>query len=160
MVNLYMYFWEKIKVWRKEVGDFMNLHDFVHGVDPTIKLVIEDEFPGTRCVGGKYVPSTHSIFLYEKDIKIQCRHLFGSNECLESYQWIILAHELGHALDEDLLSLSAKFDQTEDIGLLYQIECNAWEIGKKLIPFINSELFSSIKDQSLAHYHKEMEKIS
>lgn len=86
--------------------------------------------------------------------------MFGSNECLESYQWIILAHELGHALDEELLSLSAKFDQTDDIGLLYRIECNAWEIGEKLIPFINSELFSFIKDQSLAHYHKEMEKIS
>ena len=160
MVNLYMYFLEKVKVWRKEVGDFMNLHDFVHEVDPTIKLVIEDEFPGTRCVGGKYAPSTHSIFLYEKDIKIQCRYLFGSNECLESYQWIILAHELGHALDEDLLSLSAKFEQTEDTWLLYQIECNAWEMGEKLIPFIDSELFASIKDESLAHYHKEMEKIS
>ncbi|MFP7733473.1 hypothetical protein ACLHDF_08660 [Priestia aryabhattai] len=138
----------------------MNLHDFVHGIDPTIKLVIEDEFPGKRCVGGKYVPGAHSIFLYEKDVKIQCRRLFGSNKCLESYRWIILAHELGHALDEDLLSLSEEFNQTEDMWLLYQIERNAWDIGEKLIPFIDSELFAYIKDESLAHYYKQIGKIS
>lgn len=64
MVNLYMYFL------RKEVGDFMNLYDFVYGVDLIIKLVIEDEFFGMWCVGGKYVFSIYFIFLYEEDINI------------------------------------------------------------------------------------------
>ncbi|WP_230126628.1 hypothetical protein [Bacillus sp. CECT 9360] len=56
---------------------------------------MENEFPGTRCVGGKYSPGKHVITLYKKDIEIQCKRLLGSLERLEEYTWIIFAHELG-----------------------------------------------------------------
>jgi hypothetical protein len=132
----------------------MDLYSFVTQYDPSLHLVMETEFPGTRCVGGKYSPDKHAITLYRKDIKIQCERSLGSLDRLKEYTWIIFAHELGHALDPHLPFLSDQFVLTEEIATLYKIEVNAWDIAEKLIPFIDCELFGKVRKESLAHCTK------
>ena len=122
---------------------------FLYCFDPLVKLVIEKEFPGNRCVGGKYSAADHSITLYKRDIEIQCRELLGSLDELEAYSWIVLAHELGHALDPALPALSEQLGMTGDPEVLYLIECNAWNLAQQMIPFVPQELFETVRSASL-----------
>lgn len=132
----------------------MDLYSLLTQYDPSLNLVIENEFPGTRCVGGKYSADKHVITLYRKDIEIQCERLLGSLDRLEEYTWIIFAHELGHALDLELPLLSSQLIDANDQDTLYKIEVNAWDIAGKLIPFIDHELFGKVRKESLAHCTK------
>lgn len=129
----------------------MNINEFVSHHDSSLKLIIEKEFPGKRCVGGKYSAKGHSITLYERDIEIQCERSLGSLARLEEYKWVILTHEMGHASDPDLAVLSEELHSTGKSEILYQIEVNAWNIALGLIPFIDQDLFTFIRDESLAH---------
>lgn len=129
----------------------MNMNEFVSHHDSSLKLIIEKEFPGKRCVGGKYSAKGHSITLYERDIEIQCERSLGSLARLEEYTWVILTHEMGHASDHDLAMLSEELHSTGKSEILYQIEVNAWNIAEGLIPFIDQDLFTFIRDESLAH---------
>lgn len=129
----------------------MKMNEFVSHHDSSLELIIEKEFPGERCVGGKYSAKGHSITLYERDIEIQCERSLGSLARLEEYSWVILTHELGHALDPDLAVLSEELFNTGKSEILYQIEVNAWNIAEGLIPFIFQDLFTFIRDESLEH---------
>lgn len=129
----------------------MNMNEFVSHHDSSLELIIEKEFPDKRCVGGKYSAKGHTITLYSRDIEIQCERSLGSLERLEEYTWVILTHELGHALDPDLAVLSDQLYSTEKSEILYQIEVNAWNIAEGLVPFIDQDLFTFIRDESLAH---------
>lgn len=129
----------------------MNMNEFVSHHDPCLELIIEKEFPGKRCVGGKYSAKGHSITLYKRDIEIQCERSLGSLARLEEYTWVILTHEMGHALDPELAVLSEELYNTGKSEILYQIEVNAWNIAEGLIPFIVQDLFTFIRDESLEH---------
>ncbi len=129
----------------------MNMNEFVSHHDSSLELIIETEFPGKRCVGGKYSAKGHSITLYKRDIEIQCERSLGSLARLEEYTWVILTHEMGHALDPDLAVLSEELYNTGKSEILYQIEVNAWNIAAGLIPFIVQDLFTFIRDESLEH---------
>ncbi|MFJ7364991.1 hypothetical protein ACIQWQ_12915 [Peribacillus frigoritolerans] len=132
------------------------MNEFVSRHDSSLGLIIEKEFPGKRCVGGKYSAIGHSITLYERDIEIQCERSLGSLARLEEYKWVILTHEMGHALDLDLAVLSDELHRTGNSEILYQIEVNAWNIAEGLIAFIDQDLFTFIKDESLAHCTNRM----
>ncbi len=134
----------------------MNMNEFVSRHDSSLGLIIEKEFPGKRCVGGKYSAIGHSITLYERDIEIQCERSLGSLARLEEYKWVILTHEMGHALDLDLAVLSEELHRTGNSEILYQIEVNAWNIAEGLIAFIDQDLFTFIRDESLAHCTNRM----
>ncbi|WP_110929005.1 hypothetical protein [Bacillus massiliglaciei] len=137
----------------------MDLFTFNTLTDPTLNLRVEKEFPGLRCVGGKYTAENHTITLYERDIAIQCERKLGSLERVEEYAWIIYAHELGHAMDPLLSEMSEEFFRTSDSGILYQIESNAWEIAKGYIPFIDQDLFALIREESLRHCTARVEAV-
>lgn len=134
----------------------MDMHDFLKRYDASLQLLIEDEFPDRRCIGGKYSVSNHTITLYKKDIEIQVKRLLGSLERLEEYVWIIFAHEMGHALDPDLSMLSMELVGPSKRETLYQIELNAWNIAGELIPFIDQGLFSRVRDESLSYCTKDV----
>ncbi|WP_100331354.1 hypothetical protein [Bacillus xiapuensis] len=125
---------------------------FIKNADPTLQLKMEESFPGSRCVGGKYSASTHAITLYRQDIEIQCKRLLGSLDRLREYEWIVLAHELGHALDKELALLSERLAETNQISVLEKIERNAWAIAKQYIPFIDEQLFDYIQTESLRYF--------
>ncbi|KAB7708978.1 hypothetical protein F9802_02240 [Bacillus aerolatus] len=132
----------------------MSYHSFIEKIDHTLTFHIEKEFPGVRCVGGKYSPDSHSITLYKRDIAIQCERLLGSLERLKEYEWIILAHELGHALDSELPRLSDRLAETKSVEVLAHIELNAWNNAEELIPFIDRNLFNHVKEESLRYFSK------
>ncbi|WP_285767822.1 hypothetical protein [Peribacillus sp. SI8-4] len=132
------------------------MYEFVRGHDASLSLIIENEFPGNRCVGGKYSVEDHVITLYKKDIEFQCERSLGSLDRLEEYTWVILTHEMGHALDTELGVLSEELWNTGSSEILYQIELNAWNIAGELMPFVGRDLFTSIKDESLAYCTKRM----
>ncbi|MBR8645665.1 hypothetical protein KEH51_21595 [[Brevibacterium] frigoritolerans] len=92
----------------------------------------------------KYSAIGHRITLYERDIEIQCERSLGSLARLEEYTWVILTHEMGHALDPDLAVLSEELHRTGKSEILYQIEVNAWNIAEGIIPFIDHDLFTFI----------------
>ena len=127
------------------------MHEFVKHHDPLLQLITEKEFPDKRCVGGKYSAADHTVTLYKRDIEIQVERVLGSLERIEEYAWIILAHEMGHALDPQLSMLSRELESSNSSDTLYQIEVNAWDIAEELIPFIDRELFIHIRDESLSH---------
>lgn len=129
----------------------MNMNEFIGHHDSSLELIIEKEFPDRRCVGGKYSAEGHTITLYRRDIEIQCERSLGSLQRLEEYTWVILTHEMGHALDPDLTLLSEELYNTGKSEILYQIEVNAWNIAEGLVPFIDQALFTFIRDESLAH---------
>ncbi|MDQ7860182.1 hypothetical protein RCO48_01310 [Peribacillus frigoritolerans] len=83
----------------------MNRNEFVSRQDSSLELIIEKEFPGKRCVGGKYSAIGHSITLYREILKFSVNVPSGSLARLEEYTWVILTHEMGHALDPDLAVL-------------------------------------------------------
>jgi hypothetical protein len=58
---------------------------------------------------------------------------------------------MGHALDPDLAVLSEELHRTGKSEILYQIEVNAWNIAEGIIPFIDHDLFTFIRDESLEH---------
>jgi hypothetical protein len=56
-----------------------------------------------------------------------------------------------HALDPYLAVLSEELHRTGKSEILYQIEVNAWNIAEGFIPFIDQDLFTYIRDESLEH---------
>ncbi|AOH53828.1 hypothetical protein ABE28_005660 [Peribacillus muralis] len=134
----------------------MIMNEFVSRHDPSLLLIIEKEFLGTRCMGGKYSAEGHTITLYQEDIEIQCQRSLGALDKLEEYTWIILTHEIGHALDKKLTALNEELWSTGNPKILYQIEVKAWGIAAEIMSFINLNLFTFRKDESLAHCSKRL----
>ncbi|WP_025683952.1 hypothetical protein [Paenibacillus maysiensis] len=120
----------------------------------TVKL--EKRFPGGRLIGGKYAINAHAITMYTDTIETQCIQMFGSAERVEEYFTVVLAHEIGHAADSELLDLSDALEQESGLGtrqrLALQIEENAWNYALRLVPEIEETFISAVIDESLLAY--------
>ncbi|WP_454191146.1 hypothetical protein [Paenibacillus sp. Marseille-Q7038] len=105
--------------------------------------------------------SSHTVYLYQKEIMEQCRMLFGSLAPLHSYISVILAHELGHAEDAELKHLSGLLDGpltvSEQAQIRLRIEENAWRYAESLLWDIDPVFLSTIIDESLYSYHQAIE---
>jgi hypothetical protein len=120
----------------------------------TVKL--EKRFPGGRLIGGKYAMNAHAITMYTDVIETQCLQMFGSVDRVEEYFTVVLAHEIGHAADTELVDLSDALEQESGIGtrqrLALQIEENAWNYALSLVPEIEATFISAVIDESLLAY--------
>ena len=137
---------------RKLVTDLLSVSG------SSAKVSIEDSFPGNRLVGGKYQIGSHAVTMYLNEIKAQCLQICSSLDCFYDYFAIILAHELGHAEDQQLEYLSASLDSVSDPvryqSIALKIEENAWESAQEWVRHKNPELFDTIVEHSLRLYKK------
>ncbi|MRX73909.1 hypothetical protein GJU40_17375 [Bacillus lacus] len=119
-------------------------------------LQYQSFFPGNRLVGGKYHLGTHTVTLYIEVIKQQCLQLFGTLERLQDYALVVLAHELGHAEDDELPLLADQLEaaatQLERDRTALKIEENAWRFAKELLTDIEPAFFDEVAEQSLFSY--------
>jgi len=126
-----------------------------------VHVRIEPCFPDGRLVGGKYHAASHTVFLYEEEIIEQCKLLFGSLEPLRSYIRVILAHELGHAEDNELEYLSGLLDTSsapaDRFRVMLHIEENAWRYAEALLPDIDPIFLRTIVDESLFSHRQAAE---
>lgn len=87
--------------------------------------------------------------------------LFGSLAPLQSYIFVILAHELGHAEDEDLKFLSGLLDgpltAAEEAEIRLRIEENAWRYAESLLWDVDPVFLGTIIDESLYSYRQAIE---
>lgn len=122
----------------------------------TVSLKLRSRFPGGRNVGGKYTMKDHSVTLYLEEIRIQAMHIFGSVDCAEEVLKIVAAHELGHAEDPELQTLSARLDdcqsEREQHLIALQIEENAWNFARTILPDVDSGLLDTMIYFSLQAY--------
>lgn len=127
----------------------------------SVKVELEDFFPGDRFAGGKYNFGSHTITLYIEEIKAQCLQLFSSLDQYENYLAVVFAHEIGHAEDRELAELIQKMDgTTNDVskkGIALQIEMNAWDFARTLIPSKLHPFMDTIIHYSLQPYYEALE---
>lgn len=127
----------------------------------SVKVELEDFFPGDRFAGGKYNFGSHTITLYIEEIKAQCLQLFSSLDQYENYLAVVFAHEIGHAEDRELAELIQKMDgTTNDVskkGIALQIEMNAWDFARTLIPLKLHPFMDTIIHYSLQPYYEALE---
>lgn len=128
------------------------------GLDITVKL--EDVFQGGRLVGGKYQMDSKTITMYTEMIEQQCLQMFDSLDCVLDYFKVVMAHEIGHAADQELTILSDALDSSQDLWeynqIALQIEENAWRYALQLLPDIELPFINEIIDQSLQSYRDEL----
>lgn len=127
----------------------------------SVKVELEDFFPGDRFAGGKYNFGSHTITLYIEEIKAQCLQVFSSMECFEDYLSVVFAHEIGHAEDRELTELIQKMEEAgNDVlkkRIALQIEMNAWEYARLLIPEKLHPFMDTIIGYSLEPYYEALE---
>lgn len=127
------------------------------------RVRLKNRFPGNRLVGGKYSPGTHTVTLYMEEIRKQCILLFSNEAVFPVYFWIVLAHELGHAEDSELNSLSELYDlcgnDSERKRIALKIEENAWDFARTIVPTDYSEMLDEIIDESLRSYREDLEPV-
>ncbi|WP_079507195.1 hypothetical protein [Mesobacillus jeotgali] len=127
----------------------------------SVKVELEGFFPGDRFAGGKYNFGNHTITLYIEEIKAQCQQIFSSMDQFEDYLAVVFAHEIGHAEDRELAELIQRMDGTgNDIlkkGIALQIEMNAWDYARKLIPQKHHPFMDTIIHYSLLPYYEALE---
>lgn len=127
----------------------------------SVKVELEDYFPGDRFAGGKYNLGSHTITLYIEEIKAQCLQIFSSLDRFEDYLRIVFAHEIGHAEDSRLLDLIDEMDMcsNEFISkrIALKIEENAWDYARRLIPETIHPLMETIIAYSLEPYYEALQ---
>ena len=127
----------------------------------SVKVELEDFFPGDRFAGGKYNFGSHTITLYIEEIKAQCLQVFSSLDQFEDYFAIVFAHEIGHAEDRELAELIQKMEEAgNDVvkkGIALQIERNAWDYARMLIPEKLHPFMDTIIGYSLEPYYEALE---
>ncbi|ESU31232.1 hypothetical protein G3A_17795 [Bacillus sp. 17376] len=127
----------------------------------SVQVELEDFFPGDRFAGGKYNFGTHTITLYIEEIKAQCLQLFKSLDHFEDYLEVVFAHEIGHAEDRELAELVQKMNETNHDftrkGIALNIEENAWNYARKLIPQNLHPFMDTIIHYSLQPYYEALE---
>ncbi|WP_338787656.1 hypothetical protein [Metabacillus sp. FJAT-53654] len=125
-----------------------------------VKVKVESTFPDGRLVGGKYHLGTHTITLYIDEIKKQCEQLFSTNKYFIDYLSIVLAHEIGHAEDQQLGDLCDQLDecktQSERDKIALIIEENAWRYAESLLAGINYSIFEEVIFHSLQPYREKI----
>ncbi|NEU59835.1 hypothetical protein G3352_02900 [Paenibacillus sp. ALJ109b] len=135
--------------------------ELLHRSNSRALVEIESHFPDNRLVGGKYHMGSHTVYLYKKEIMEQCRMLFGSLAPLQAYIYVILAHELGHAEDVELMDLSNLLDSPltapELAETRLRIEENAWRYAESLLFDMDPVFLRTIIDESLFSYRQAIE---
>lgn len=125
-----------------------------------VQVIIEPRFHDNRLVGGKYHLGSHTVFLYKEEIIRQCCRLFGSSSRLREYIAVILAHELGHAQDPELLQLADALDEPltprEEAEIRLRIEENAWAYALSLLSETDTSFLDSIMEESLFSYRHQL----
>jgi len=90
-----------------------------------------------------------------EEVRKQCILLFGSDDHLNDYFTVIVAHELGHAADKSLVLLAKERSSTRCVNKKRQlsiiIEDNAWKFAIKLIPEL-SHILVTVRNQSMDLY--------
>ncbi|RSD27552.1 hypothetical protein [Mesobacillus subterraneus] len=126
-----------------------------------VKVELESYFPGDRFAGGKYNFGTHTITLYMEEIKAQCLQIFSSLDSFEDYLAVVFAHEIGHAEDKQLAELIDQMDACHHDytrkGIALQIEENAWDYARKLLPQKLHSFMETIIHYSLQPYYEALE---
>ncbi|MCA1055551.1 hypothetical protein LCM10_11195 [Rossellomorea aquimaris] len=136
------------------------IDEVVGGLDCRLDVTLEDAFPGTRLVGGKYSMKDHSITMFLEDVNEQCLRMFPGEDKAEDYFKVVFAHELGHALDEELSELADQLDAADHAQrnkLMLRIENNAWVIARRIVTDVSSVFFEEIKSSSMAPYQQAVE---
>jgi hypothetical protein len=127
----------------------------------SVKVELENFFPGDRFAGGKYNFGTHTITLYIEEVKAQCLQLFASLNQFEDYLAVVFAHEIGHAEDSELEELIQQMDRTnQDFTrkrIALKIEENAWNYARKLMPERLHSFMDIIIHYSLQPYYEALE---
>jgi hypothetical protein len=127
----------------------------------SVKVELENFFPGDRFAGGKYNFGTHTITLYIEEVKAQCLQLFASLDQFEDYLAVVFAHEIGHAEDSELEELIQQMDGTnQDFTrkrIALKIEENAWNYARKLMPKRLHSFMDIIIHYSLQPYYEALE---
>ncbi|ALP37094.1 hypothetical protein ASL14_13840 [Paenibacillus sp. IHB B 3084] len=130
--------------------------ELLQRADIGVTVKLEKRFPGGRLIGGKYAMNAHAITMYTDTIETQCIQMFGSVERVEEYFMVVLAHEIGHSADSELLDLSDALEQESGLGarqqLALQIEENAWNYALKLVPEIEETFITAVIEESLVAY--------
>ena len=120
-----------------------------------VPIQLTDYFPGERLVGGKYSLETNMITIYMEEVRKQCILLFGSDDHLNDYFTVIVAHELGHAADKSLAMLAKQRSSTLCLNKKRQlsiiIEDNAWKFAMKLIPEL-THILITVRNKSMDLY--------
>jgi hypothetical protein len=141
---------------------FQHIVDELLGrLDSEMNVMLEHTFPGKRLVGGKYSMSTHSITMFTDNVEEQCLRMYQEAGCLPEYFKVVLAHELGHAHDEELEALAGRLDEAdkeERSRLMLRIEENAWKFARTILYDVAPAFLEEIERQSLAPYYKAVEK--
>lgn len=123
-----------------------------------VSVAMKSRFPGGRNVGGKYSISDHTVTMYLGEIKKQCIALFGSLEGYEQMLRIVFAHELGHAEDTELAALSERLDtcgsELARKQIALQIEENAWDFARRLVPDTDIQMMDTVIYHSLLAYRE------
>ncbi|CAM3907560.1 hypothetical protein [Mesobacillus thioparans] len=127
----------------------------------SVQVELEEFFPGDRFAGGKYNFGSHTITLYIEEIKAQCLQVFSSLDHFEEYLAIVFAHEIGHAEDRELAELIQKMEEAgNDVlkkRIALQIERNAWDYARMLIPEKLHSFMDTIIGYSLEPYYEALE---
>ncbi|MBO2944701.1 hypothetical protein JJQ72_12035 [Paenibacillus sp. F411] len=125
-----------------------------------VAVKLESRFPGGRLIGGKYGMDAHAVTMYTEVIQQQCLQLFGSLESVYDYFTVVFAHELGHAMDDELSVMIERLDAAEDerarTEIALQIEEKAWSYARGWLTEVDPSFISVIIEQSLAAYHEEL----
>ncbi len=126
-----------------------------------VQVELEEFFPGDRFAGGKYNFGSHTITLYIEEIKAQCLQVFSSLDQFEEYLAIVFAHEIGHAEDRELAELIQEMEEAGNDVLkkrvALQIERNAWDYARLLIPEKLHSIMDTIIGYSLEPYYDGLE---
>jgi predicted Zn-dependent protease with MMP-like domain len=129
--------------------------------ESSVKVELESYFPGDRFAGGKYNFASHTITLYIEEIKAQCQQIFSSLDHFGDYLAVVFAHEIGHAEDSQLADLIEQMDASNNeytrTGIALNIEKNAWEYARMLIPQTIHPFMDRIIHYSLQPYYEALE---
>lgn len=127
----------------------------------SVEVELEAFFPGDRFAGGKYNFDSHTITLYIEEIKAQCLQIFSSLDHFEDYLAVVFAHEIGHAEDKQLGDLIVQMDASNNeytrTGIALNIEKNAWDYARMLIPQTLHPFMDTIIHCSLQPYYEALE---
>lgn len=103
---------------------------------------------------------SHTVYLYKEEIIRQCCRLFGSPYRLREYIAVILAHELGHSQDKELVQLAEALDEPlserEEAEIRLRIEENAWGYALSLLSDTDPSFLQFIMEESLFSYRNQL----
>lgn len=135
--------------------------ELLNRFESKVTVQIEPRFRDHRLVGGKYHMGSHTVYLYKEAIIRQCCTLFGSTNRLKEYIAVILAHELGHSEDTELVQLADALEEPltdrQEAEIRLKIEENAWAYAKSLLIEADPSFLHYIIEESLLSYRDKLQ---